>query len=344
MFDMKRIVFWALPLLLIGALTTQGFAQDCKPDPKWKGTEYEDYMGVYNEKDNVKKAAGAEKYFVDHKDADPIALTQIYTMGLLSYANAGNWAKTLETVERANLATCLTDAEKKRNTQIGLLAATNLKNNAKTIEYAEKVLKDDPKNLNALVTLSGVLSATMPTTAGPAQTTQIARTLDITKQALAVPKPADVQDAQWNQIQVQLHETSALMLLNQMKYPDSIAEAQAALKINSKDSYAWYLIGLNHKASLAELIKKYRALLDKYNENRTTADQIALDEMKTAYQVAEKIASDKTDETLDAFARSVAAGGPSATPAREELQKLFTGTPAELNQLIEEKKKTLTGN
>ena len=95
---MKRIVFWALPLLLIGALTTQGFAQDVK----WKGTEYEDYMGVYNEKDNAKKAAGAEKYFVDHKDADPIALTQIYSMMLLSYANAGNWAKTLETVERAN--------------------------------------------------------------------------------------------------------------------------------------------------------------------------------------------------------------------------------------------------
>ena len=341
---MKRIVFWALPLLLIGALTTQGFAQECKPDPKWKGMEYEDYMGVYNEKDNAKKASGAEKYFVDHKDADPIALTQIYTMMLLSYANGGNWAKTLDTVERANLAVCLTDAEKKRNTQIGLLAATNLKNNAKTIEYAEKVLKDEPKNINALVTLSGVLSATMPTTAGPAQTAHITRTLDITKQALAVPKPADVQDAQWNQIQVQLRETSALMLLNQMKYPDSIAEAQAALKINSKDSYAWYLIGLNHKASLADLIKKYRALLDKYNENRTTADQIALDEMKTAYQVAEKIASDKTDETLDAFARSVAAGGPSATPAREELQKLFTGTPDELNRLIEEKKKTLTGN
>ena len=72
---MKRIAFWALPLLLIGALTTQGFAQDVK----WKGTEYEDYMGVYNEKDNAKKAAGAEKYFVDHKDADPIALTQIYS-------------------------------------------------------------------------------------------------------------------------------------------------------------------------------------------------------------------------------------------------------------------------
>ena len=115
MFDMKRIAFWALPLLLIGALTTQGFAQDAK----WKGTEYEDYMGVYNEKDNAKKAAGAEKYFVDHKDADPIALTQIYTMRLLSYANGGNWAKTLETVERANLAPYLTPAKSKGTHRLG---------------------------------------------------------------------------------------------------------------------------------------------------------------------------------------------------------------------------------
>jgi hypothetical protein len=44
---------------------------------------------------------------------------------------------------------------------------------------------------------------------------------------------------------------------------------------------------------------------------------------------------------LDAFARSVAAGGPAGQQAREELQKIFTGTPEELNRLIEEKKSQL---
>ncbi len=56
---------------------------------------------------------------------------------------------------------------------------------------------------------------------------------------------------------------------------------------------------------------------------------------------AEQYASAKRDETLDAFARSVAAGGPAGQQAREELQKIFTGTPEELNRLIEEKKSQL---
>jgi hypothetical protein len=44
---MKRIAYWGLPILLLGALATSGFAQD----PKWKDNkEYEDYIAVYNEK------------------------------------------------------------------------------------------------------------------------------------------------------------------------------------------------------------------------------------------------------------------------------------------------------
>src|SRR5215510_6711345 len=125
---MKSIAHWALPLLLIGALATPGFTQDIK----WKDTkEYEDYMLVFNEKDFPKKAANAEKFFVDHKDADPIALTQVYQMMLLSYAQSGNWAKTLDTVERQILAPKLGDPEKKQYIQIGLVAATNLKKNDK---------------------------------------------------------------------------------------------------------------------------------------------------------------------------------------------------------------------
>jgi hypothetical protein len=118
---------------------------------------------------------------------------------------------------------------------------------------------------------------------------------------------------------------------------ESIAECQSALKINSKDSYSWYLIGLSHKTALIDLSKRYNDAVDKYNANRT-ADQITVDDLRAIMQGAEKIASDKRDETLDAFARSVAAG--LRQQAREELQKIFTGTPDELNRLIEEKKPT----
>lgn len=330
---MKRIAYWTLPVLLIGALTIQGFAQDIK----WGPMEYEDYIAIYNEKDPAKKATLAEKYFVDHKAADPIALTQIYDMMLLAYANGGNWAKTLETIERANLAPKLTDDQKKRNTQIGLLAASNLKNNAKIVEYAEKVLTDDPKNLTALVTLSGVLSGTMPTT-GPSKDPHLVKTLDITKRALAQPKPAQgYTDAQWNQIQQQLHDTAALMLLNQQKYSESISEAQAAIKVNPKDAYAHYWIGLSHRAAFVELNKTYNAAVQKYNDNRT-APPLEVDELRANMQGAEKVASDKLNEALDAFASAAAIGGDAGTQALAEMKKLFTGTPEELQKLIDAKK------
>lgn len=339
---MSRVAYWALALLLTGSVATQALAQQAQPaqaqpaQPKWSNEEYTGYRVVYDEKDLVKKAALAEKFFVDHPKADPIALTDMYRMLLLSYANSGNWAKTLETIERPTLGPNLTEEEKKRNTQIGLLAASSLKDNKKTVEYAEKVLKDDPKNLNALVTLSGVLSATMPST-NPGKDPHIARTLDITKQALAVPRPQGIADPQWNQIQQQLRDTACLMLLNQQKYSETIAECQAALKVNPKDAYAWYWIGLAHRAPFVELNKKYTDSVKEYNAN-LTAPQLQLDELRAAMQGAEKIASDKLDETLDAFARAVVIGGDAGTEAHKEMKKLFTGTPEDLQKLIDSKK------
>jgi hypothetical protein len=98
------------------------------PTVKWKSSkEYEDYMHVYNQKDFAKKAAHAEQFFIDHSDADPQALTQVYTMMLLSYANASNWVKVVETYDRINLAPKLTDADKQRFAQSAEIAKRNLK-------------------------------------------------------------------------------------------------------------------------------------------------------------------------------------------------------------------------
>jgi hypothetical protein len=344
---MKRIAYWALPLLLISALTTPGLAQaqqaqtqqQAQQNIPWKGTEYPEYMTVFQEKDEAKKAALAEKYLTDHKDAHAIVLTQIYQMMLMGYARSSNWAKTLESVERMQVAPNLTDPEKKQYVQIGLLAAANSKNNPKTVEYAEKVLKDDPKNFNALITLSGVLSQTLPA-ANPAKDTHIARTLEVTKQALAQPKPAEVTQTQWDPIQLQLRETACLMLLNQKKYEESIAECQKALEINKKDAYAWYWIGLSHRAALIPLAKKYNDSVDAYNAGRDKGP-LVVDELKAAMQGAEKVASDKRDETVDALVSAVALGGDAGKQAMTELGGIFTGTPDELNRLVEEKKKQL---
>ena len=341
---MKRIAFWALPLVLIATVAAQGFAQAAAQDqPKWKDTkEYDDFMLVYKATDPKEKAANAEKFFTDHKDADPIALTQNFQMMYLSYANAGNWGKVIESYEKMGpLAPRLPDAEKARFLQIALLAATTSKNTPKSISLAEDILKANPNDVQALITLSGLLAGSLPAQ-DPAKATQIAKTLEVTNKALAQPKPATIADAQWPQIQQQLRETTCLMLLNQTKYPESIGECQAALKINPKDGYAWYLIGMSHKAQLPPLIKKYNEAIAKYNAERDK-DQITVDENRTAYQAHDKAASDKKDEAVDAFARSAAIGGSASAEAMKELKALFMGTPEELNKLIDDKK-AQTGN
>jgi hypothetical protein len=90
------------------------------------------------------------------------------------------------------------------------------------------------------------------------------------------------------------------------------------------------------------LIDKYKEALDKYNAERNL-DQITVDENRALYQGREKLASDKRDEAVDAFARAAGLGGSASAEASKELKNLFMGTPEELNKLIEEKK-TQTGN
>jgi hypothetical protein len=146
-----------------------------------------------------------------------------------------------------------------------------------------------------------------------------------------------VGDAQWDSAKGNLHQTACLMLLNQQEYDASIEECRVSLQSGNKDGYPWYLIGLSHKVRLLDLVKRYNEAVNNYNDRRTTVDQITLDDLIAIKDGAEKLASAKKDETLDAFARAVAAGGPAAAEARKELQQLFTGTPEELNRMIEEK-------
>jgi hypothetical protein len=114
-------------LLAVCTLSTAGLAQ-APTTPQtivWRtSSEYSDYLGVYNEKDMTKKAAGAEKFLVVHADADPVALTTIYKMLFLSYANDSNWAKVVETYNRMNLAPKLTDVEKEHFAKIAETART----------------------------------------------------------------------------------------------------------------------------------------------------------------------------------------------------------------------------
>lgn len=331
---MKRTAYLGLFVALFAALAAPGFAQEIK-DP----TEYAAYMKVYEEKDPAKKAPAGEKFLVDYPST--VARTHTYMHIILSYARVPNWAKALETADKqAQLAPTLSANEKALVIQIGMAAADGTKNTPKLKEYAGKVLEVDPKHAGALVTLSGILANSIPTD-DATKAKHFDETLAITKRALAAPKPAEATDAVWNPVRGQLYDTTCMVLLNQKKYAESIAECQEALKINKKDGYAYYLMGLAMKPAVADAIAKYTAAVDKLNlpENRT-ADQLVRDELKATADGLQSAAQAKTNELIEVFAKSVATGWANAASARNEL-KIFTGTPDELNKLIADKQAEL---
>jgi len=330
---MRRTACLGLFLTLFAALAAPGFAQEIK-DP----AEYKAYFeGVYSEKDLAKKAANGEKFLNDYKET--VARNQTYMMILLSYAQIPNWPKALETADKqAQMAPKLEPNDKKQTLLVGMTAAEQAKNTPKLKEYANKVLESDPKNIGALITLSGLLANSLPTEEA-AKNKQLEETLAITKRALAEPKPASATDAQWNPILVQLHDTVAMVYLNQKKYAETVTASDDALKLNKKDGYAYYLKGLAMKPAVKEAIDKYTAAVEKMNlEENRKADQLVRDELQANAQGLLSAATTKKDDLAQIFAKSVATGWANAAAARTELKQVFTGTPAEMDKLIDDMK------
>lgn len=316
--------------MLITALAMPAFAQD----PKWAGTaDYEGFMAIWNEADPAKKAANAEKFIVTFKTADPIAIQQAYMMMIRAYYAAKTWPKVVETADKqATIAPALPAADKKTVILMGMDASTRIPNNPKTKEYAEKVLTGEPGNFGALVTLSNLLANTLPADDAGKQK-QFDETLVITRRALAITNPPGFDAATLKQIVIGLRNTEALMLLNQKKYPETIAAAEAALKVEKKNAMAWYLTGLALTPGMNAANKAYTESIKTYNDNRDKG-QLIVDQLKADSDVALAAFQKTVDEVHKAFANAVAAGGPGSAEAKDQLQKVFTGTPAELDTLI----------
>jgi tetratricopeptide (TPR) repeat protein len=312
---MTRSAYWGLILLLLGMLAVPAYAQDIT-DPK----EYDAYKAIFDEKDQAKKGELAEKFLADFPKTT--ARIQAYTFALLGYAQGGVWAKALDIAEKQpTLAPAADDKLKLMVIQVGLGAAQQLKNVAKTQEYAEKSLTANPNDLNALLALSGILSSSLPTAEAPRQA-QITRALEITNRALKQPMPQGVQPADWNPVQVQLNRTVCQLHLNQKKYEETITACQQALKLNSKDAGSYYLTGLALKYQVPPLQDSYRSAIDEYNANRT-GDPALVAELKAKSDAMLAAAEAKLDEAIGAFAKAVAIGG--INEARTELENLYKG-------------------
>jgi tetratricopeptide (TPR) repeat protein len=330
---MRRTAYLGLASwLVMGALAISGKAQQIN-DPR----EYDAYMAVFNEKDLTRKSALAEKFLVDYKET--AAKKETYWMLILSYADLPNWPKAMELAEKLpTLAPGFDAAQKNEVLRIGMTAAMALKDNPRIIEWSERVRAANPNHIDALRNLSYLWSTSLPADEAAKQA-QMAKVLEINKRILAQPKPAGVADATWTPIQVQLHRTSCMMLLNQKKNAEAIAECQEALKLNKKDGDSYYLIGLAMISDLNDKVKKYNASVDKLNENRT-ANQIIRDDLTAERDLAILIATKKKDEVVLTFAKAVVAGGGYAVQARTKLQEYATA-PAELDKALADAKADL---
>jgi len=319
-------------LLLAGALATLGRAQQINDR-----VEYDVYVAVINEKDLTRKSTLAEKFLLDYKET--VAKKETYWMLILSYAEIPNWARAIELAEKLPaLAPGFDAAQKNQVLLIGMNAAMQLKNNPKIIEWSEKVLAADPNQIDALRNLSFLWSTSFPAD-DAAKQHQMAKVLEIDKRALAQPKPAGVADATWTPIQVQLHRTSCLMLLNQKKNAEAIAECQEALKLDKKDGDSYYLIGFAMIPDLNDRIRKYNDSVNKLNDNRT-ADQLTRDDLTATRDGTLLIATKTKDEIVLTFAKAVVAGGGYAAQARTKLQEYATA-PGELNKALADAKANL---
>jgi hypothetical protein len=339
---MKRTAYWGFSLLFVVALATPCWAQDIK-DAK----EYDAYITFFKETDHVKKAALGEKFLADFPST--VAKKETYQILLLAYANAGQagapgaWAKALDYAERVKEFIPSPDPVMVGTVNtIGFLSSQGTKNNAKTLDYGKKLLVANPNNLEVLVALSGILSSSFPSDPA-ARDAQINEALEITKRALAQPKPATANDAQWKQVQVQLLLTTCAMTYNKRQYPETVAACDQVLKLDKKNGAAWYYTGLALKYQIPEHDKRYRGAVDEYNKNRETADQVTLADMKSRSDGLLAILEGKVQEAIDAFAKSVAAGG--VPEARAELEALYkgknSGSLEGLDALIAQKKAEL---
>lgn len=329
---MNKFTYSICSLLLISLAATMFGQQKQINDPK----EYDAYVkGCYGEADLAKKAANCEKFLADYPKS--VMFTDAYFLTAVSYYQAGNWAKAITWVDTppAGIAE-LTRDQKVQLLQSGLRSAQQSKNTAKTQSYAEEYLKLDPANLEALLTLSTLLyNAAIPAEEA-SKTKHFDYTMEITRRALAQPKPAGVKDEQWNPVLNQLHDTVAMVLVNQKKFREAIAEAEISIGINKKNGYAYYLKGLAKKPEVIDAVKKYQDSVDKVNAN-LRADPITRDDLLATMKAFDEAATAKRDELVEIFAKSAACG---EARARTEL-KIFTGTPDDLEKLIQAKKTEL---
>jgi hypothetical protein len=347
---MKRTGYLGTSLLLLIALVVlalPGFAQE-KPKQAKTKPEYDAYIAFYSEKDPVKKAALGEKFIADFKESDYI--TDAYMGTITSYTAAKNWAKVIETAEKA-VALPAADNKLKGTAYINAMAAAQNTNDIdKVVMYGEKVLTVNPDDLNALVTLSQVIPLKLPSDeagkkAGLDKAEGYANKALAGVQGMGAKADAATK-AQLTPIEGSLYATKGLIAYNRLDYNKSITDYDEAVKRTPKDDLAHFYLALDYQALGVQAFKDYKTALDKENDLKAKkAEQPLIDEAAAARSGLEDEIKKFQDKAIDEFAIATALGGPYSAQAKDALTKMWStknGNTDGLDAFINQKKQQVS--
>ena len=344
---MKRIA--NLTLFLIIFAVTIKFLEAQAPAFKNKA-EYDGYNAAYLEKDPAKKADLAAKFLADFAASDPSFRLNAYMMMAKGYLDSKNLPKAMDAADKIDEVLPATAADKKSVIYgYGMTAAQTADDMAKIIHFGDKVLALNPADANTLITLAGLIPERLPTDeAGKKAALDKAegyatKALTEVGKIFGGAKPAAMSDADWNAqratVMGGLHSNLGFVALNRQDYDKSAAEYTLAVKDTPKDGIAQFRLGLAFNGQAVTLSKAYSASIDEFNNaSKGGADAAATAPLKAKTDELEAKLRAKRDEAIAALATAVAIGGPVQQPAMDQLKKLWTGTPEDLDKLIASKK------
>jgi len=184
--------------LSVAPLFSQAAAEQ-KPQAKTKA-EYDAYMLLYEAAAPAKKVELAAKFLTDHPETEFKMF--VYQMQIDSYARLGNVDKVVETGEKFETEFPQADSfNTKQFFMQRMMTAYQQKNDfLKAVEYGDKLLAINPKDLPALLTVSSILPKQLPTEEDR-KAAQLDKALDYSNRAKAeielLRKPAKMPHELW---------------------------------------------------------------------------------------------------------------------------------------------------
>ena len=330
--------------LSVAPLFSQAAAEQKQPQAKTKA-EYDAYMLLYNEGAPAKKVELATKFLADHPETEFKMF--VYQMQIDSYARLSppNVDKVVETGEKFFSDFPQADNNTKKFVMQRMMTSYQQKNDfAKTVEYGDKLLAIDPKDLPSLLTLSSILPERLPTEEDK-KAAQLDKALDYSNRAKAEIEavfskapPAQITGEQWttekNKLLATVNSSIGLVHLNKKEYDKASQQYEISTSLTKTNPIDFYRLGIAYTFLARNMAKELNELVAAMNQAQTELQnaqdaavkdekQKKLLELKEKSQDSEKKFPELRDKAIDSLAKSVYLKGITEASARTELERLY---------------------